>query len=244
MDLPKGITLRKLAIGLALIGLLGAAATYAIVLRLDVPAEQVKACGGGWWPEIEIDHRIQGIARAEKDLAAGNYHASAGAVIRMIPHIKDYGAAPGDTIITRSMRVLAISMTRAGGDLTKIKGEIRRELHGSCLGATPDDQKANIEWAVRAFEALQKKAQANDPVLESELAEALALLPEGHARAKELLEKLAAKDLLPTPEGYRALAVLRAEANDEPGRAEALERCKKMAKDSAICTAPKVPATT
>ena len=27
----------------------------------------------GWWPEVQIDHRVQGIARAEKDLKNGKY---------------------------------------------------------------------------------------------------------------------------------------------------------------------------
>ncbi len=229
---------RKLVIGLAVAGVIGAIAAVAIVMKLNVSTEQARTCGGGWWPEIQIDHRVQGIARAEKDLAAGKYHASAGAVIRMIPHIKDYKTAVSDNIINRSLRVLAVSMTRVGGDLTKISKEIPKALHGSFIGAEADERKANIEWAVFAFEALLKKKKKNAPKLQSELAEAMALLPEKREAAKEMLEKLAKKDLLPSPEGYRALAVLRAAANDDAGRTEALDRCKKMAKDASICSAP------
>ncbi len=67
----------------------------------------------------------------------------------------------------------------------------------------------------------------------------MAQVPAQQGHAKEILEKLAMDDLLATPEGYRALAVLRAAANDDPGRTEALGRCKNMAKDASICVAPR-----
>jgi predicted Zn-dependent protease len=188
-------------------------------------------------PRVFIDHRVEGIAQAEKDLANGNYHAAAGAVIRMIPHIKNYKSAQGDAIINRSMRVLAVAMARTNGDLTKISKELPDELHAAFLGANESARKANVEWAVLSLKALREKKK-DDATLASELGEAMAQLPEQKSGAKELLDDLAKRDVLTTPEGYRALAVLRAEANDEGGRSEALNRCKNMAKDASICVAP------
>ena len=73
------------------------------------------ACGGGWWPEPEIDHRAFGVAQAEKDLEAGRYDAAAGAVLRMIPHIEGYTVVKtSDPLVHRAMRVLALATARFG----------------------------------------------------------------------------------------------------------------------------------
>ncbi len=211
----------------------------AVAGGVGMVAPKAEACGGGWWPEVEIDYRVEGIAKAEKDLAAGNYYAAAGAVARMIPHIKNYKAATSDPIINRSMRVLALANARAGGDFNKIAAEFPEEIRADFVGATAEQRQANLEWSVRALKAL-RKVKKNDATLDSEYAEALAQLPNKHAKAKKLLEKLADKDLLTSPEAYRALAVLRAEAGDEAGRGAALDHCRNMAKDGAMCAAPAV----
>jgi hypothetical protein len=230
MTNPSRFSLRHLLVAVAVAGGVG------------MIAPSAEACGGGWWPTVEIDYRVEGVANAEKDLAAGNYYAAAGSVIRMIPHIKAYGAATSDPIINRAMRVLALSTARAGGDFSKIKAEIPEELRAQFVGATADERKANLEWSVKALKAL-RKVKKNDATLASELGEAMAQLPEQHAKAKARLEKLANRDLLVSPEAYRALAVLRAEAGDEAGRTTALERCKNMAKDAGMCVAPSAAAT-
>ena len=238
MSETKKFWTRKTIIGAAGAGGLVAVAAVALIMKLGVvPTEKVTACGGGWWPTIEIDYRVAGIATAEKDLATGRYGAAAGAGIRMIPHIKGYKAAQTDPIINRSMRVLAVAVARMGGDLTSIRNELPDELIGPFAGATEEARKANLGWAVGSLEALQQ-AKKNDSTIASELGEAMAQVPAQQGRAKEMLEKLAKDDLLATPEGYRALAALRAAANDDAGRTEALGRCKSMAKDASICTAP------
>ncbi|MFP6683219.1 MAG: hypothetical protein VB934_00830, partial [Polyangiaceae bacterium] len=53
---------------------------------------------------------------------------------------------------------------------------------------------------------------------------------------RELLHKLAEKDLLTTPEAYAILAKLRGEAGDADGRTAALQRCRAMAKDAKLCS--------
>jgi hypothetical protein len=221
---------------------------FAVAGGMGMVAPSAEACGDGWWPEVEIDYRVEGIARAEKNLADGNYLASAGAVIRMIPHIRGYKSAQQDAIINRSMRVLAVAMARSGGDLTSIAKELPdfsndswlpADVRASFAGATAEDRIANLEWSVRALKAL-RKVKKDDAKLASELGEALAQLPERHNKAKKLLERLANKDLLTSPEAYRALAKLRAEAGDETGRTAALNRCRDMAKDASYCVVPTV----
>ncbi|MSP25301.1 MAG: hypothetical protein EXR75_09090 [Myxococcales bacterium] len=231
----RRIVTAAVASGLAVLG-----ASFAVVTTIGIPFGSVTACGGGWWPEFVIDHRVAGIDRAEKSLAAGKHHDAAASVIRMIPHVKNYKSAQADVIINRSMLVLAVAITRTAGDLTALSQELPAELHASFLGGEESARTANIEWAVVAFTALREKSK-DDAMLASGLGEAMALLPDKKDGAKELLEDLAKRDVLTTAEGYRALAVLRARANDEAGRAEALARCKNMAKDGSICIAPGTP---
>lgn len=71
--------------------------------------------------------------------------------------------------------------------------------------------------------------------MQTELAEALARLPEFRAEARSLLEKLAARDLIASAQGYAALAELRAGAGDVDGGKVALLRCQKMSKTPALC---------
>jgi hypothetical protein len=48
------------------------------------------ACGGDWYPEVQVDPRLHGVAEAEK--SKGDYVAAADSVLRMMPHIKTLGA--------------------------------------------------------------------------------------------------------------------------------------------------------
>jgi len=222
MKLPKASLPRHLLAALAITATVGAFAK---------PAE---ACGGGWWPEIQIDHRVQGIARAERDLAAGRYHAAAGSVIRMIPHIRGYQHTTGDHIVNRALRVLAVATARTGGQLN-LEKQIPRQLH-SWLGKDADERQASLAWSVQALKAVSK-LKKKAPAVQSELAEAMAQLPAHRDSARTALEKLAKKDLLSTPQGYATLADLRAKAGDDDGRLAALQRCKTMAKDDRVCRA-------
>ena len=75
----------------------------------------------------------------------------------------------------------------------------------------------------------------NDPASETDLAEALSHLDDGKKEAREILERLAKSDLITSPEGYAALAQLRAEAGDSKGQKLAMQRCEKMARSAAVC---------
>ena len=223
-------TLRSLFITLAAIG------------SVSLAAPDATACGGGWWPEVQVDHRVEGLAGAEKDLAEGRYHQAAGKIIRMIPHIHAYSSGAKDPIINRSIRVLAVASMRSGGDLSALDTELPDELRAEFAGASPEARKANVEWSVTALSALRKQKK-DDATLKSELAEARAQIPELQQKARKTLEILARKDLITSPEAYRALARLRAAAGDEAGHATALERCRNMARDAAICDLGSTPAT-
>jgi len=224
-------TMRTLSLSLALFTSLGIATA----------APSALACGVGWYPEVQMDYRVEGIASAERDLANGRTLAAAGKVIRMIPHIKSYVGASNDTIVNRSMRVLALAAARHEGDLSTLADELPDELRVEFTGASPEAKRANVEWSLRALRALRKQRK-DDVTLKTELAEALAALPEKRAKARKMLEKLAQKDLITTPEAYRALGRLRADAGDASGEAAALARCRAMASDASVCAPAPGPA--
>jgi hypothetical protein len=210
----------------------------AAALGISMTAPAAHACGGGWWPEEHVDHRIQGIASAEKDLLEGRHLAAAGKVIRMIPHIRGYAKPTRDTIVNRSMRVLAVASARSGGDLSKLAAELSSDMRPEFAGTSEEARLENLRWSVKTLKALRKEKK-DDVTLKTELAEAMAALPETKAKARKTLEKLARKDLITTPEAYRALGRLRAEAGNADGASQALERCRTMARDASICDAPR-----
>jgi len=216
------------------------ALTVAIACGAYLP--EAEACGGGWFAEPEVDYRVMGVAKAEESLKKGDYQAAAGAVVRMIPHIGQYDDVTGDAIINRAMRVLAVAMSRTDGRIDKKQlPSYMRDLQigDHWNGKKAESGKANLAWsadALKSIAAARKKAgKDTDPVLESEMGEAMAKVDEYRAEGKAILERLAAKDLLTSPEAYKTLAELREKDGDQSGRMAALKRCKAMAKDAATC---------
>ena len=63
----------------------------------------------------------------------------------------------------------------------------------------------------------------------------LARVPEHRSEARSLLEDLAKRDLIASPEGYAALAMLRSQSGDADGQKLALKRCEAMAKSQDAC---------
>ena len=190
------------------------------------PPMEAHACGGEWFPILEIDPRIRGVAQAEKDLDAGRSAQAGASVVRMIPHIKALNGTKS-AIVGRAERVLSLALARGDGALAR-PAEIPREVQGTWLGGTAEARSANLAWAARVLER-QLERRSDDPALITDLAETLARIDAERPRARRMLEELAARDLVATAEGYRALAELRAQAGDEHGRVAALERCRALA---------------
>lgn len=200
--------------------------------------QAAEACGGGWYPsffEPEIDYRIEGVASAEKMLEEGRHIDAAAAIVRMIPYIRDYQGISKDPIAARAQRVLAVALARTSGAPDKdFESQVDWYLRGQWAGTSPEAAQANLDWAVGTLRAFDAQKQ-NDPAIQSELGEALAKSEKTQGEARELLEKLAAKDLLTSPEAYAELAQLRADDGDEDGEITALLQCKAMAPTTDIC---------
>lgn len=210
--------IRMMAVSMSVISLLSSASSM--------------ACGGDWYPEIQIDPRIRGVAQAEKTLAKGNYVAAAASVVRMIPQIEQLRPQT-DPLLVRAERVLAVAIARQGGKL-EFEREVPSEILGHWLGRTRADQDKNLAWSVAALRR-ELAAKKDDPGLTTELGEALAQLDGGQEEAATLLESLAKRDLIGSAEGYKILAELRLKKGDQAGRKVAIERCESMASTLKVC---------
>jgi len=203
-------------------------------LVLGLASRDAVACGGEWFPIVEVDPRIAGVARAEQALSDGRHTAAAGSVIRMIPHIKTLKGKPG-SLVARAERVLAVALARSDAKLA-VAREIPREISGTWLGKNEDERRSNIDFSIAVLRR-QASQNADDSALRTELAEALALSVEHRGEAREILEELARRDLVSSPEGYRALALLRSAAGDSAGTDLAMRRCEAMSASKATCHA-------
>jgi hypothetical protein len=192
------------------------------------------ACGGDWFPELQIDPRIHGVLEAEKSLAKGNYVAAAGSVVRMMPQLKTLDAKK-DPLVARAERVLAVAIERSNGKLA-LEQEVPSAYLGHWLGKSPLDQDKNMAWSVSTLRR-QLGIEQDDPGVRTELGEALSKVDGGAEEARTLLESLASRDLVATPEGYKALAQLRLQKGDQAGQQLAMKRCESMATSSKVCAA-------
>jgi hypothetical protein len=204
----------------------------AACMGIGVLAQDARACGGEWYPEVMVDPRIHGVAQAEKLLSNGNRLAAAASVIRMMPHIKSLKSQPG-SLVARAERVLAVSLSRSQGALSVAK-EVPSEVLGSWQGVKQGEAAANMEWSVVALKR-QSESKSDDVSLKTDLAEAMTRMPEHRAEARVILEDLAKRDLIASPEGYAALASLRSQSGDADGQKLALKRCEAMAKSQDAC---------
>jgi hypothetical protein len=192
------------------------------------------ACGGSFVEYIEIDHRIQGIAQAEKLFNKGQVNAAAASVVRMMPHVATL-KAKRSKLVERGQRILAVALARTDGALPVDK-EVPDYAQGTWIGKNDKDRATNLDWAVSTLRSVND-LKKDDPAAQTDLAEALSKVEKHQGEAREILERLAKKDLIATPEGYAALAKLRSKAGDAKGQKVAMQRCEAMAKSASICRA-------
>jgi hypothetical protein len=197
---------------------------------------EATACGDEVAPAV--DHRIMGVARAERDLRDGKYLASAGSVIRMMPDVRSFKAKKDHALVGRAMRTLAVAVARGDGALALDKEVDAGTLKG-WAGKTAEERAANLQWAASTMTALDA-LKKDDAGVKTDLAEVLSHVEGRQDEAMKMLSELAEKDLMTSAEGYAALARLRDRAGDQNGRQAAASKCEAMTKNAAICgkTAP------
>lgn len=206
-----------------------------------IAPKSAEACGGGDWEfQPAVDYRPQGLDKSEQEIHEGNHLSAAARVIRMFPELRKAKLGV-DPKIDRAYRILALATARAGGSL-QVEKELPSWIRSSWIGKTEQDRSANLTWAVASMRRLNE-VKKDDPALQTELGEVLARVDGHQDEARDLLGKLAQKDLIASPEGYAALAGLHAKAGDAAGREAAMKKCQAMAKSSGTCGDDRVAST-
>lgn len=177
--------------------------------------------------ERVLDPRIENAAVAERAIEAGKLLAGAERELRDFPRLVETdelraGSRPGtDRLGARAQRIVALALVRSEGLLP---------LGGRFAGTTAASRRRNLEWSAATLRSAV--ASKGTPAAETDLAEALAKLPETRAEARTLLERLDQRDLVTSPRAYAVLAQLRGEAGDGAGRDAAQGRYLAMKRRS------------
>jgi hypothetical protein len=207
-------------------GALAAALALPLVTFADRPA---RACGSS--VRYVGDRHAPRIAAAEKALREGQHALAVAGVLEMFPDIRER-TPNGASRLNRALRVMALAAVRSGGAIT---------AGAAWRGGTAEERSANLAWATATLRALSD-LRKDDPAAQTDLAEALAKDKPRRAEARSILEALAHKDLITSPQAYRALAELRGAAGDLAGRDAALKRCEAMATEPGVCRPGAPPA--
>jgi hypothetical protein len=171
---------------------------------------------------------VQEIARAEKALEGGKNVAAAKTILATFPRVRA-ATAGQNPLETRALRVFSLAIVRSSGAVNEKSVGL-----ASPVEWTPT---ANLEWAVQALREIDAK-RPNDPTVQADLGEALSKLPHGEAEALKILQGLAQKDLMGSPQAYAALARLRSNSGDSAGAEAAVKRCEEMSKVPGMCKPP------
>ena len=214
-----------------------AAALFAVSAVAMTP--DAHACGMSvrMEPTPQKPTPVQEVAKAEKALEGGQHLAAAKSILGSFPRVRS-ATAGENPLETRALRVFALAVVRSNGAANeKAAGVAAAEVW------TPG---ASIAWAVQSLREIDAK-RPNDPTVQADLGEALAKTMHGKKEALGILQALAQKDLMGSPQAYAALATLRTETGDLAGAEAAIKRCAEMSKGAGVCkpgapNAAKMPA--
>ncbi len=163
------------------------------------------------------DESVFTLVKAEDELAHGKPGAAIQRTLQDFPDLKT--VQDGGRLMTRAQRIAATAVVRMSG-LLAVRG---------FDASTCAERRANLEWAVATLRAVDRKDKGR-PILQAELAEALSALPEHEQEALNILRGLAARDVMPSPYAYRALARLLAMDGDAAGQRAALIGAQRLSR--------------
>jgi tetratricopeptide (TPR) repeat protein len=189
---------------------------------LSAAPPAARACGNA--VNEVVDTGAINIAAAEKALSEGRFAAAVVGVSKAFPAIKTV-AVGKKPLSDRGLRILALAAIRTDGALNVAK---------VMQGTTAEEKAENVQFAIDTLRKLNAR-RANNPSFQTDLGEALAKVPRFKAEAFKLLNDLAQKDLVASPEGYATLAKLRENLGDKEGAVAAVKRCTGMTKSPKMC---------
>jgi hypothetical protein len=167
----------------------------------------------------QVDPTLASVQKAEKALAKGDHTGAVKHARQALADLQGLPPIGAADLPVRAQRAAAIAAVRANGKV---------HLGTGLEGKTEQDQRTNVAWAQLVL-TYQSALSADNLVLKTQLAEALAADPYQSARAREMLSDLAARDVMPTARGYTVLAKLEGARGDASARDAAIHRCVEFA---------------
>ncbi len=209
------------------------AALVASVFCMPVAAD---ACMHVLRPREDPD--VQMLRVVERDLDRQRYSNAARRVLRRFPTIHGPAVArqsaqrrnrPPTLAVSasfeRGLRVVALALVRNHGHL---------RLRAPWSGVTQRQRDVNVAWATDVL-SRQYDRTPEDPLARSQFGEALSRSATSRPAARELLEGLAVREVVPESMAWAALADLRDETGDAAGRDQALASCRRIAVQPQTC---------
>jgi hypothetical protein len=203
--------------GIAVVAMLGVACGTMAMAR-DARAW---GCGSGEMDMYE-NERIN-VANAEALLSEGKPLEAAWLIQRTWPYMSQ--AVPVSSSlphIAEGVRVMAQAAVRSDGAVRTGFGFASR---------TPTERWVTVEWGVTRLRMLTAAYPTSDEA-KTNLGEALARFPARQAEAKQILEALASRNAIRSPEGYAALAHVRQEAGAVSDAKLAAAECTRVAQNA------------
>jgi hypothetical protein len=179
--------------------------------------------------ELSTDQRAELLARAESDLARGRL---ASALENATEAGRELRGQDDDEagLVSRAERVRAIAVVRLDGPVDATHTRVRRSID-------QETRRQNLAWAARVLGPRNEL-----PADRARYAEALSRIDARAEEAVQILEDLAARDLMPDAWAYRALAEARTRTGDPDGARAATGECRaRSRRDAAICRVVATP---
>lgn len=167
----------------------------------------------------QADPTLAAVQKAEKQLGKGDHAGTVKHAKAAFADLQGLPPAGAADLPVRAQRAAAIAAVRANGKV---------DLGPGMSGKTEAEQRANLAWAQLVL-TYQSALAPDNLVLSTQLAEALATDPYQRARARDILNDLATRDLMPTARGYTVLAKLEGDRGDAAARDAAMHRCVEFA---------------
>ncbi len=209
----------KLALRLVTASVLAAAPTLSVIV--STPA---LACGNSY--RYELDPKTNMIVKAEEALHEGDYTTALRFAVDATGAFGKSVEGQSDPkqiamLRARGLRVASIATVRTNGTTSLGAGKAKA------------DPATNVTWAVAQLRVLAQRESS--PYLQARLAEGLAKTAATAPEALQILQKLAANDLMPDAAAWQLLAQLEGDAGHAAERDKAIEQCKTRASDPATC---------
>lgn len=203
-------------------------------------ASPALACGHSM--RLRLDPEAEMMRVVRQDIRRHRYRSAARAILKTWPKIRTAVAQRAVkqprrrhfSPFIRSNPAANLRRARVAMATAVVRTNGRLNARHGWSGDSPRKRLRDLRWAARVLRDERARSPRN-VLVQSRLAEALSRLPSTRAEAWMTLNNLADQRTIPEAMGYAALADLRAEVGDGPGRNAALRQCRRLGASARSC---------